>query len=110
VTGIRRQHLLRLRYGVSEPMRRAMIRVTETCRRLLGGRPGDRRDGGPDCDLYDTHALRTTDHATRISSSEIIEQNMRHVRFYRSAFRQMERWVRASKPRFANINSCNRAW
>jgi transcriptional regulator with XRE-family HTH domain len=38
VTGISRQHLLRLRYGRNEPTRPLMIWLTVACRRLLGGR------------------------------------------------------------------------
>ena len=38
VTGISRQHLGRLRYGLSEPTRPLMIWVTVACRRLMGGR------------------------------------------------------------------------
>ena len=36
VTGISRQHLLRLRYGTCEPTRPLMIWLTIGCRRLLG--------------------------------------------------------------------------
>jgi transcriptional regulator with XRE-family HTH domain len=38
VTGISRQHLLRLRYGRCEPTRPLMIWLTIACRRLVGGR------------------------------------------------------------------------
>lgn len=38
VTGISRQHLMRLRYGRCEPTRPLMIWLTIACRRLLGGR------------------------------------------------------------------------
>jgi transcriptional regulator with XRE-family HTH domain len=38
VTGISRQHLLRLRYGRCEPTRQLMIWLTIACRRLVGGR------------------------------------------------------------------------
>jgi hypothetical protein len=38
VTGISRQHLLRLRYGRCEPTRPLMIWLTIACRRLIGGR------------------------------------------------------------------------
>jgi transcriptional regulator with XRE-family HTH domain len=38
VTGISRQHLLRLRNGEAEPTRPLMIWVTIACRRLIGGR------------------------------------------------------------------------
>ena len=38
VTGISRQHLLRLRKGEAEPTRPLMIWVTIACRRLIGGR------------------------------------------------------------------------
>jgi transcriptional regulator with XRE-family HTH domain len=38
VTGISRQHLLRLRKGEAEPTRPLMIWITIACRRLLGGR------------------------------------------------------------------------
>lgn len=38
VTGISRQHLLRLRYGRAEPTRPVMIWITVACRRLIGGR------------------------------------------------------------------------
>ena len=38
VTGISRQHLLRLRKGRCEPTRPVMIWLTIACRRLLGGR------------------------------------------------------------------------
>ena len=38
VTGISRQHLLRLRFGHTEPTRPMMIWIAVACRRLLGGR------------------------------------------------------------------------
>jgi transcriptional regulator with XRE-family HTH domain len=38
VTGISRQHLRRLRRGLSEPTRPVMIWITIACRRLLGDR------------------------------------------------------------------------
>jgi len=38
VTGISRQHLLKLRYGHAEPTRPLMIWLTIACRRLMGGR------------------------------------------------------------------------
>ncbi|HEV7764602.1 MAG TPA: transcriptional regulator [Thermoanaerobaculia bacterium] len=38
VTGISRQHLLRLRRGKAEPTRPMMIWITIACRRLVGGR------------------------------------------------------------------------
>lgn len=38
VTGISRQHLLRLRFGQCEPTRPVMIWLTIACRHLLGGR------------------------------------------------------------------------
>jgi len=38
VTGISRQHLTRLRYGLSEPTRPMMIWLTIACRRMLGPR------------------------------------------------------------------------
>lgn len=38
VTGLSRQHLDRLRYGLSEPTRPVMIWITVACRRLIGGR------------------------------------------------------------------------
>ena len=38
VTGVSRQHVLRLRYGQAEPTRPMMIWLTIACRRLIGGR------------------------------------------------------------------------
>ena len=38
VTGISRQHLLRLRSGISEPTRPVMIWLTVACRRILESR------------------------------------------------------------------------
>jgi transcriptional regulator with XRE-family HTH domain len=38
VTGISRQHVARLRFGLSEPTRPVMIWITIACRRLLGNR------------------------------------------------------------------------
>ena len=38
VTGISRQHLMRLRYGRNEPTCPLMIWLTIACRRLVGGR------------------------------------------------------------------------
>jgi transcriptional regulator with XRE-family HTH domain len=38
VTGVSRQHILRLRYGTMEPTRPIMIWLTVGCRRLLGKR------------------------------------------------------------------------
>jgi transcriptional regulator with XRE-family HTH domain len=38
VTGISRQHVLRLRYGQSEPTRPLMIWLTIACRRMLNRR------------------------------------------------------------------------
>ena len=38
VTGISRYHVLRLRYGVSEPTRPLMIWLTIACRRMLNRR------------------------------------------------------------------------
>lgn len=38
VTGISRQHLLRLRKGEAEPTRPLMIWITIACRRLIGRR------------------------------------------------------------------------
>lgn len=37
VSGISRQHVLRLRFGRCEPTRPVMIWLTVACRRLLGG-------------------------------------------------------------------------
>ena len=38
VTGISRQHLLRLRYGQAEPTRPTMIWLRDACRRMLKDR------------------------------------------------------------------------
>jgi Cro/C1-type helix-turn-helix DNA-binding protein len=38
VTGISRQHVMRLRYGTSEPTRPLMIWLTIACRRMLNRR------------------------------------------------------------------------
>ena len=38
VTGISRQHLMRIRFGLAEPTRPLMIWITVACRRLIGGR------------------------------------------------------------------------